>query len=383
MKFEDFVEGYGEIALPPGEGPSASDDAYVLYTSGSTSRPKGVRLAQYGVVENGYNIGSRQGLREGDRVFVSAPLFWSFGGANALPAAFSHGAAVVMPTKFDAASALAMIEDCACTSIYTLPAMTNSMVRHESFSPERTKSLRTGVTIGSPKDLMTAVEKLGVPEICNVYGATETYGNCAVTWHHWPVEQRAKCQGTPLPGQYMRFRDIETAELVREGETGLVEIAGFVSPGYTGDSAKLNETAFTADGYYRTGDIGRVDENGAFVFVGRDAEMIKRAGINVSPAEIEDVITALSGVSQCAVVGVADEERGERIVAYIILAKDVSVGAEAVFDHCRSLLSKYKLPDRIEITDALPLTATGKLQRKELKRAAAELLAGERKAHAS
>lgn len=376
VSIENYLAGADDVATPPpGEGPSAADDAVVLYTSGSTSRPKGVRLKHFGMVENGFNIGERQGLRPGDRVFLPTPLFWSYGAANALPATFSHGGCLVLPDRFEAGAALSMIERTGCTAIYTLPAITNAMLRHAGFNRTKTRTLRTGLTIGSPRDFLAAASELGIPQLCNIYGATETYGNCAVTRHDWPLQRRAGCQGAPLPGQTFRFRDPETGELLPAGKTGLAEISGYVSPGYSGASAALNPDVFGDDGFYRTGDMGFLDAEGAFVFVGRDSDMIKRAGINISPAEIEDVMKTFAGVAQAAVVGAPDAERGELVIAYVVSATGTAVVAAELLDHCRAQLSKYKLPDRIEFTDALPLTATGKLQRKELKKAAAALLA--------
>ena len=373
VPYADFLDRGRMGTVPMESRPGASDDAVVLYTSGSTSRPKGVRLRHNGIIENGFNIGERQGLVATDRVFLSAPLFWSFGGANALPATFTHGAALVMPEKFTAESALEMIDECGCTAIYTLPAMTGAMLAHPSFSKEKTRTLRTGVTIGSSEDFLRAVHELGVPELCNIYGATETYGNCAVTWHHWPVQRRARSQGTPLPHQEFRFRDIETGEQVAAGDVGLVEVRGYVSPGYSGASSVLNGEVFTTDGFYKTGDIGRLGPDGEFVFIGRNSEMIKRAGINVSPAEIEDVLMQFSGVAQAAVVSVPDAERDEKIIAFVVAIPGHALDVPRIAEHCRATLSKYKLPDRIEITESLPTTVTGKLQRKELKRAAMKL----------
>ncbi len=366
--------------LPSSGGPLPDDDAVVLYTSGSTSRPKGVRLKHSSMIENGFNIGERQGLGPDDRVFLPTPLFWSYGAANALPAAFTHGACLVLPDRFEAGNALSMIERAGCTAIYTLPAITNAMLRHAEFSRSRTGTLRTGLTIGSPRDFLAAAQDLGVPELCNIYGATETYGNCAVTSHDWPIDRRARCQGEPLPGQSFRFRDVETGELLPSGRTGLVEVSGHVSPGYSGASAALNPDVFTPDGYYRTGDMGHLDEDGAFVFVGRDSDMIKRAGINISPAEIEDVMKTFDGVAQAAVAGVLDQERGELVVAFVVPVEGVTVAGSALLEHCRRQLSKYKLPDRIEMAEGLPLTATGKLQRKELKALAAAVVDREAKA---
>ncbi|MDB5370539.1 MAG: AMP-binding protein, partial [Roseomonas sp.] len=115
----------------PGEGASARDDFVILYTSGSTSRPKAIPLAHYAVVENGFNIGERQGLGSEDRVLLSPPLFWTYGGVNALPATFTHGATLVLQARFEAGEALELIERHGCTSLYTLPGMTDAMVRHE------------------------------------------------------------------------------------------------------------------------------------------------------------------------------------------------------------------------------------------------------------
>ncbi len=372
VSLDRYLDGAGD-AFP--SGPDGPNDAVILYTSGSTSTPKGVRLRHGSMIENGFNIGERQGLRPGDRVFLPTPLFWSYGAANALPATFSHGGCLVLPERFEPGAAISMIERTRCTAIYTLPAITNAMLRHDSFDRSKTKSLRTGLTIGSPRDFLSATEKLAVPQLCNIYGATETYGNCAVTSHEWPLERRAHCQGEPLPGQSLRFRDPESGTLLPPGQTGLVEVSGHVSPGYSGASAVLNADIFTEDGYYRTGDMGFLDDQGAFVFVGRDSDMIKRAGINISPAEIEDVMKTFEGVSQAAVVGVPDAERGELVVAYVVPGTGATVSTEGLLGHCRARLSKYKLPDCIEITPALPLTATGKLQRKELRKAATQLLA--------
>ena len=375
-RFADYEEVVAAAtpleALPPGEGPCAGDDAMVLYTSGSTSAPKAVPLRQFAVLENAFNIGERQGLGADDRVLLASPLFWAYGGANALPAAFTHGATLVLMEKFEAGPAIETIERERCTSIYTLPAMSAAFARHPAYRKERMGSLRTGLTIGSVEEFLYAVETLGVPELCNIYGATETCGNCAVTWHHWPLDKRAHCQGPPLPGQRLRLVDEASGAPVAPGAPGLVEVRGYITSGYSGASAEQNAGAFTADGYYRTGDMARLDDEGNVVFVGRVGDMIKRAGINVSPAEVEAVLLRHPSVHEAAVVGVPDAARGERIVAFVVPKDSAGFDADALLRHCAAEASKYKLPDHIERCAALPLTATGKLQRRELKRMAVE-----------
>ncbi len=362
-----FREPVTDIAARP------EDDAFILYTSGSSARPKAVRLLQGRTVENGFHIGERMGLGPTDRVLLAPPLFWSYGAANALPATFSHGAALVLQPRFEPDGWLDLIERHRCTAVYTLPSMTGAALRHPEFRRARTASLRTGLMIGSPEEVRIAAEDLGAAQICNIYGSTETYGNCCVTPADWPLTRRMASQGPPLPGVRLRIADPETGTELPAGEIGAVEIAGSATPGYAGASAANNATAFTADGYFRTGDLGSLDAAGDFRFAARDNDMIKRAGINISPAEVETLLLQVPGVAQAAVVGATAGERGEAIVAFVVAAESTQLDAEALRAHCRALASSYKVPDRIEICAALPTTETGKLFRRELKERAAAL----------
>jgi fatty-acyl-CoA synthase len=351
----------------PGAGACAVDDGIILYTSGSSSRPKAVRMSQYGIIENGFNIGERQGLTPADRVLVAVPLFWAYGAVNALPAALTHGATLVLQSKFDPGEALDLIETHRCTSIYTLPAMTSALLRHPAFGRARTLSLRTGLTIGSPQDVIRAAEALGAREICNVYGTSETYGNCCVTAHDWPLEERANSQGHPLPGVEIRVVAEETGTPVAQGEPGLIEVRGYLTPGYDGSSADQNAKAFTNDGFFRTGDMGRLTADRRFVFIGRTTEMIKRAGINVSPAEVEEILLQFPKIAQAGVTGVPDPEKGEVIVAFVVPVSNSTCTPAEVEAHCRTLASRYKVPDRIIVCSMLPVTVTGKLMRRALR----------------
>ena len=278
------------IPPPPGDGARAGDPALILYTSGSTSYPKAVPLRHGAIIENGFNIGERQGLTLDDRVLLSPPLFWSYGSANAMSATLTHGAALVLQGRFDPGEALDLIERHRCTALYTMPGMTSAMLVHPAFRAERTRSLRTGVTIGTPQDVASASEALGAHEICNVYGQTESYGNCCVTWHHWPLERRMHVQGPPLPGVHVRIVDETSGQPVAAGLAGQIEVKGNLTPGYDGASAQNNANAFTADGYFRTGDLGLLTPEGDLQFLARTTEMIKRSGINIAPAEVEEVL---------------------------------------------------------------------------------------------
>ena len=359
--------------LLPGEGPSASDDAIIIYTSGSSSRPKSVPLSNQGIIENGFNIGERQGYRPGDRVLLAPPLFWSYGSANAMSATLTHGAALVLQGRFDPGEAIALIERHRCTALYTLPAITSAIISHPTFRPERVGSLRTGLTIGAPQDVLTAARVLGAAEICNVYGQTESYGNCCVTPHDWPLERRAACQGPPLPGVEIRIVDSETGAVLPRGDEGLIEVRGYVMRGYIGSSAEQTASALTSDGFFRTGDVGRLLPDGSMSFSGRITEMIKKGGINISPAEVEDVLMRQESVALAGVVGVPDAKQGELLAAFVVLKPGAQARPEELAAHCRALASRYKIPDFIEIRDSLPVTVTGKLMRRELKQMAAML----------
>ncbi len=365
---------YSEIFLGPhsvqradqsGGAAEALGTAVIIYTSGSSSRPKSVPLANYGIIENGFNIGERQGYGPEDRVLLAPPLFWSYGSANAMSATLTHGAALVLQGRFEAGEALDLIEQHRCTALYTLPNITSALVTHPKFKRERTASLRTGLTIGAPQDVRLAAETLGAAEICNVYGQTESYGNCCVTWHHWPLEQRMVCQGQPLPGVTIRIVDPESGQELQPGIPGAIEVRGYVTSGYIDASAEQNRDAWSEQGFFRTGDLGSLGSDGALRFLGRSSEMIKKDGINVSPAEVEDVLMRHPLVVQAGVVGVPHKSRGELIAAYVMTASSVS--ASDLQAHCRQLVSRYKIPDFIEFRNALPATATGKLLRRELK----------------
>ncbi|MDY7545251.1 class I adenylate-forming enzyme family protein [Glaciimonas sp. CA11.2] len=377
IDYEAFVSRHPPLdeSQAPGAGGHNGDDAMILYTSGSTSYPKAVRLTQCAMLENAFNIGERQGYSPYDKVLLALPLFWSYGSANAMCATFTHGAALVLQTRFEPAGAIELIERHACTAIYTLPAMTTSIVTHPSFHQDRTRSLRTGLTIGSAQDVVNAAEILGAHEICNVYGQTESYGNCCVTWHHWPLEQRKQMQGQPLPGVTVRIVDADTGEQMPQGKVGMIEVFGNVTPGYTGTSIELNDSAFTSDGYFPTGDLGQLTVDGCLQFVGRNTEMIKRAGINVAPAEIEELLQQHGAVALAGVTGAPDADRGEMIVAFIVPVPGMEVSCEELQAHCRAIASSYKVPNRIEICEALPVTATGKVLRRELKAMATALIA--------
>jgi fatty-acyl-CoA synthase len=349
----------------PDAGASAADTALVLYTSGSAARPKAVRLAHGAAIENGFNIGERMGLRPNDRVWLAAPLFWAYGAVNALMTTLTHGATLVLQETFEPGEALALLEQRRCTVAYTLPTMTHALLEHPDFSRERLRTLRTGLTIGGPGDVRRAAGDLGIEGICNIYGATETYGNCCVTPTGLPLEVRMRCQGPPLPGVTIRVVDPETQRDVRPGEEGELLVRGYVSPGYVAADG-TTEPAADGDGYYHTGDLGLVDEDGHVRFRARLTELIKRGGANVSPLEVEDFLQTHPAVGAAAVVGAPHPTLGEVAIAFVVPAEGATLAPRELEAYCRERLAGFKVPAEIRLRDELPKTDTGKLDRRAL-----------------
>jgi fatty-acyl-CoA synthase len=208
------------------------DVACILYTSGTTSTPKGVQLQHRGLIENPWSIGERQHLGPEDRMWMGISLFWSFGCANALLAVMTHGGAIVLQEQFDAAGALALIERERCTVYYGTPNIALALWEHPDRARRDLSSLRTGAAIGPPP-AMRMVMDLGARQICNVYGLTECYGNANVTDAADPVDVRLHTVGRPLPGMEIRIVDRDTRRPLPPGEVGEILIRGYLTPGST------------------------------------------------------------------------------------------------------------------------------------------------------
>lgn len=349
------------------------ETAYVLYTSGTTSLPKAVPLAHRKLIENGYAIGSRMGLGEQDRVWLGSPLFWSYGCANAVMAAFGHGSCLVVQERFTPKEAAELMAKEGVTAAYLLPSLTNAFEQEALAEIRAVSTLRTGLVIGTPEEFRRTSIDLDIPELCNVYGSTESYGNCCVTPHTMPLEQRMVCQGPPLPGVEFRVADLETGEIVPLGETGEFQVRGRILTEYIANPEATAE-AITPDGWFRTGDTGLVHADGTVQFVGRATDMIKTSGINVSPAEVEGFIASHPAVAEVGVVGAPHPSRGEVTIAFVVLRPDAQLTAEDLVDFCKRSLSGFKVPWAVEFIDALPRTTTGKMLRRELRAPAAALV---------
>jgi fatty-acyl-CoA synthase len=370
ISFDDVLrsgrEAPDDLLVAARRAINPKDVTYLLYTSGSTSTPKGVQLQHDALIENMWHIGERMHVTEHDRLWLAVSLFWGLGCENAFFNIFTHGGCTALQESFDADEALRLISAERCTLFYGTPNMAQVLIEH----PERTKydlsSLRSGGTIGTPEQMMRVVE-LGARDICNIYGLTEVYGNCCVTDAADPLEIRLTTVGRPLPGVDLRIVDPQSGRELPRGELGEIRVKGYVTVGYYKDEDK-NQAAFDSQGYFVTGDLGLLDAGGRLHFRGRIKEMIKTGGINVAPVEVEEVLMAHPAVKLACVVGVADAQRDE-VIAAVIVRRDGKEASEAdLLAHCRRELAAYKIPKLIAFVGELdlPLTVTGKLQKNRL-----------------
>src|SRR6516225_408728 len=342
------------------------DVAYLLYTSGSTSTPKGVQLQHYALIENMWQIGERMRVTEHDRLWLAVSLFWGLGCENALLNLLTHGGCVVLQESFEPGEALRIIEGERCTLFYGTPNMAQALSEHPDRPKYDLSSLRSGGTVGTPEQIRRVVD-LGAREICNIYGLTETYGNCTVSDAREPLDIRLASVGRPLPGVDVRIVHPQTGNVLPQGEVGEIRVKGYVTIGYYKDADK-NRAAFDASGYFITGDLGVVDAEGRLYFRGRIKEMIKTGGINVAPVEVEETLMAHPAVKLACVTGVPDAERDEIVAALIVCRPGESVKQADLLALCRRRLAAYKIPRLMKfVSEAeLPLTVTGKLQKNRL-----------------
>jgi fatty-acyl-CoA synthase len=325
-----------------------------------------VQLQHYALIENMWQIGERMHVTEHDRLWLAVSLFWGLGCENALFNLLTHGGCVVLQESFEAGEALRIIGAERCTLFYGTPNMAQALSEHPDRQEHDLSSLRSGGTVGTPEQIKRIVD-LGARKICNIYGLTETYGNCTVTDAAEPLEIRLASVGSPLPGVDLRIVDPETSKALPQGEVGEIRVKGYVTVGYYKDTDK-NRAAFDANGYFITGDLGFLDAEGRLYFRGRIKEMIKTGGINVAPVEVEETLMAHPAVKLAYVTGIPDPRRDEVIAAVIVCRSGQSVEEPDLLAHCRRQLAAYKIPRLMKFVseEELPLTVTGKLQKNRL-----------------
>jgi acyl-CoA synthetase (AMP-forming)/AMP-acid ligase II len=348
----------------------APDDlADILFTSGTTGQPKGAMCTHEQNLRTFEQWSSIVGLREGDRYLVVLPFFHSFGYKAGWFSALMRGATVFPEPVFDVNVVLRRVQDDAITMLPGPPALYQSILLHPDRSTFDLSSLRLAVTGAAaiPVELIHRMkEELGFDTVITAYGLTESCGVVTMCRVDDDAETIATTSGRAIPDVEVAIVDPEGRALPA-GEPGEIVVRGYnVMKGYF-DAPEETKKAIDADGWLHTGDIGALDERGNIRITDRLKDMFIVGGFNAYPAEIENTLLSMPGVGEAAVVGVPDARLGEVGMAFIVPAPGQSLDAEAVIAWSRENMANFKVPRRVEILDALPRNATGKVVKFELR----------------
>ncbi|WP_086819738.1 AMP-binding protein [Allokutzneria sp. NRRL B-24872] len=348
---------------PATELPKPSVSRLIVLTSGTTGTPKGARRPHAkGLLGSAAPFLSRIPLRAGEPMLIAAPMFHSWG-IGAFQISLVLGSPIVLRRRFEPADALATAQKHRCTSMFAVPVMLQRIMELPTEERQRhdTSFLRTVACTGSvlPGKLATDFLDAFGPVLHNFYGSTEASWVSVAS----PEELRLApgTAGKPPLGTRLAILD-EDGRPVSRGRTGRIFVANeMLFDGYTNGSGKQ-----VVDGMLSTGDMGYLDEHGLLFVAGRDDDMIISGGENLYPREVEDVLAALPDVREVAVIGVPDDEFGQRLAAYVVPADGVLLDAEELRKHVRATLTRFCVPRDVTFLDALPRNATGKVVKREL-----------------
>jgi long-chain acyl-CoA synthetase len=344
-----------------------NDTAVILYTSGTTGKPKGAELTHRSVMRNSEVVAmTATDVREGDVILGALPLFHIFGQTVGMNASLRAGATLVLLPKFDPEATLAAIEANQMTHFYGVPTMFGALLHHPGRERYDTSSLRICVTGGAsmPVEVLHGFERAFSCEVLEGYGLSET--SPVVTTNHAGRERRAGSVGTPIDGVEVRVVD-DAGRPLPVGEVGEIVVRGHnVMKGYW----KRPEATAEAirDGWFHTGDLGRTDQDGYFYIVDRKKDMIIRGGYNVYPREVEEVLYEHPQIREAAVIGMPDERWGEEIGAAVVLHEGERLEAQEVSDYVKERIAAYKYPRIVWFVDELPKGPTGKILKREIAR---------------
>jgi fatty-acyl-CoA synthase len=350
-----------EAALARAENDAHPDDLFtILYTSGTTSFPKGAMISHRNCLPHGWHCGEAFRLTPEDRILLGLPLSGTWGGVNIPLMTFTHAASLILMERFDAGQTLHLMEKERATVWNGVDAMILALLQHPELDRYDRSSLRTGavaMTSGGAQSLFDeVVNRIGIPQTFQPYGMTEV--NAVAMLHRLddPVEVRKLPGVWPAPGVEVKVVDPENGDPIPPGTEGELLIRGFVvTRGYY---KKPDETAraFTADGWFRTGDLAVQDEAGRTIFRGRLKDTLRISHFMVAPGEIEEFLMTHPKVLQAVVVGVPDLKLGEAPVAYIIPREGEILSEEEIMGHCKGKIASYKIPRAVRFVKDVPRT---------------------------
>ena len=370
---EAAIDGEGQVHLSSGktvgprrtdESPDSEDTALVLHTSGTTSRPKRVPLSHSNLMISARNVAATYGLTEDDVSLCVMPLFHVHGLVASTLATLSTGGTVVVPPKFNPLTFWATVTEHRVSWYSAVPTIHQVLLARSKSGTrpagaEHLRFIRSCSASLAPQTMAGMEERFGVP-VLEAYGMTEAAHQMASN----PLPPRARKPGSVGSGTAVEIAILtEKGELLPAATVGEVSIKGpNVFSGYEGN-AEANAASFS-NGWFRTGDQGYLDGDGYLVLVGRIKELINRGGEKISPREIDEVLLTHPSVAEACCFGIEDRVYGEEVAAAVVLsgpATEVELKA-----HCSASLSDFKCPKVIYIVEAIPRTATGKIQRRNV-----------------
>jgi long-chain acyl-CoA synthetase len=342
------------------------DDAVILYTSGTTGTPKGAQLTHAGLTRNA-ELTARTLLGNGpdDVMMGCLPLFHVFGLTCGLNATVSSGGTLTLLPRFDPGKALEIIHRDRVTIFEGVPTMYAAMLHHPDADPSRAASLRVCVSGGAamPVEILRGFEEKFGCIILEGYGLSET--SPVASFNHPDKVRKPGSVGTPVEGVEMRLV-ADSGATAPSGEVGEIAIRGHnVMKGYWGRPEATAEAI--PDGWFRTGDLARCDEDGYYFIVDRKKELIIRGGYNVYPREIEEVLHEHPAVAEAAVIGIPHAELGEEVGAAVALKPGAAATPEELRAFTKERVAAYKYPRHVWLVAELPKGATGKILRREVR----------------
>jgi len=347
------------------------DTCVILYTSGTTGQPKGAELTHANIFMNTMVARDLFTQRPEDIQLIVLPLFHSFGQTCQLNTGFLGSNTLVLIPRFDPDAVFSSLQKEDVTIFCGVPTMYWALLNHpdaDKYDLDKiAKTMRLGVSGGAamPVELMRAFEEKYNIAILEGYGLSET--SPVATFNRLDRPRKPGSIGLPIWGIDMKVVDEKDQE-VPVNEPGELIMRGHnVMKGYY-KKPEATEAAFR-NGWFHTGDIAKVDEDGYFYIVDRVKDMIVRGGFNVYPREIEEVLVTHPAVSMAAVIGVPDDKMGEEVKAFVVLKPGAAVTVEELLQWSRKEMANYKYPRYFEFRDSLPMNATGKILKKELRQA--------------
>ena len=363
-EFEQLAGSYDDEFETVGR--AGDDTAVILYTSGTTGQPKGAELTHDNLARNSAVTESTLGeFSEKDVLLGALPLFHSFGQTCTMNSAVTTGACVTMLPRFDPEKALEIIERDRVTVFQGVPTMYNAMLHADAADTADASTLRLCMSGGAaiPVELIRGFEEKFGCAILEGYGLSET--SPVASFNHPDKERKAGSIGTPIDGVEMQVWDDDGNE-VPQGEVGEIVIRGHnVMKGYWERPDATGES-ITSEGWFRSGDMAKVDEDGYFFIVDRKKDLIIRGGYNVYPREVEEVLYEHPSIQEAAVVGVPDEKLGEEVGAAVVLKKGESLEAADLKSYVKEQVAAYKYPRKVWFVDELPKGPTGKILKREI-----------------